>query len=60
MQNQLIGSQLQQNAGATAGAAASDVAGLLTFATGGSASFTYHNPYNFIPVVVLTPVNREP
>lgn len=58
MQNQLLGSQLFQNQGATAGAApSSDVAGLLTFASGSSASFTYHSPYNFTPVVILTPVN---
>ncbi len=58
MQNQLLGSQVFQNAGVTGGAApASDVAGLLTFASGSSASFTYHNAYNFTPVVVLTPVN---
>jgi hypothetical protein len=56
--NQLIGRQIFQNAGATAGAApSSDVAGLLTFASGSSASFTYHSPYNFTPVVILTPVN---
>lgn len=56
--NQILGSQIFQNAGATGGAApASDVAGLLTFASGASASFTYHSPYTFTPVVILTPVN---
>lgn len=58
MQNQILGAQVFQNVGATGGAApASDVAGLLTFASGASASFTYHAPYNFTPVVILTPVN---
>jgi hypothetical protein len=58
MQNQLLGSQVFQNAGATAGAApSSDVAGLLTFASGSAASVAYHNAYNFTPVVILTPVN---
>lgn len=58
MQNQIVGSQLFQNAGATGGAApASDVAGILTFASGSAASVAYHAPYNFTPVVVLTPVN---
>ena len=58
MQNQILGSQVFQNAGATAGAApASDVAGLLTFASGSAASVTYHTPYNFTPVVVLQPIN---
>lgn len=58
MQNQLLGSQVFQNAGVTGGALpSSDVAGLLTFASGSAASFTYHSPYNFTPVVILTPVN---
>ena len=58
MQNQLLGAQCYQNAGVTGGALpASDVAGLLTFASGAAASFTYHTPYNFTPVVVFTPVN---
>ena len=56
--NQLLGTQCLQAAGATGGAApASDVAGVLTFASGAAASFVYHSPYNFTPVVILTPVN---
>ena len=57
MQNQLLGAQIFQNAGATAGAVSSDVAGLLTFASGSAASVTYNHAYNFTPVVILTPVN---
>ena len=50
MSNQILGQQVQQSS-------SSDVAGLLTFASGASASIVYNTPYVSTPIVVLTPVN---